>query len=100
MYIRKQNIFTEQRIFPYVKISDMRLDLLPRVRQLAPNYHPEHLWRELSDEELLRSARLYGYDYSNGKDWLNAAGVLLLGKDEVSQNLFPAYKTPTRSCAR
>ena len=32
MYIRKQNIFTEKKIFPFVALEDLRLDLLPRIR--------------------------------------------------------------------
>ena len=27
MYIRKQDIFTERKIYPYVKMEDLRLDL-------------------------------------------------------------------------
>ena len=30
MYIRKQNIFTEKKIFSYAKMEDLRLDLLPK----------------------------------------------------------------------
>ena len=30
MYIRKQGIFTEKKIFPYAKLEDLRLDLLPK----------------------------------------------------------------------
>lgn len=32
MYIRKQNIFTEKKIYPFVTMADLRLDLLPRIR--------------------------------------------------------------------
>ena len=35
MYIRKQNIFTEKKIFPYAKMEDLRLDLLPKIRVMA-----------------------------------------------------------------
>ena len=35
MYIRKQGIFTEKKIFPYVKMEDLRLDLLPKLRTMA-----------------------------------------------------------------
>jgi len=35
MYIRKQNIFTEKKIYPFVTMADLRLDLLPRIRQMA-----------------------------------------------------------------
>ncbi len=33
--IRKQNIFTEQKVYPHVSLKDLRLDILPRVRLLA-----------------------------------------------------------------
>jgi len=42
MHIRKQNIFTEKRIFPYVTDDDLRFDMLPRIRQLAMNRHKDH----------------------------------------------------------
>lgn len=31
MYIRKQNIFTERKIYPYARMEDLRLDLLPKM---------------------------------------------------------------------
>lgn len=37
MYIRKQSIFTEKKIYPYVTIDDLRLDMLPRLRIMASN---------------------------------------------------------------
>lgn len=60
MYIRKQNIFTEKKIFPYVAMEDLRLDLLPRIRQMAGNHAGgSHPWENMNDEELLKSAGLY-----------------------------------------
>ena len=38
MYIRKQNIFTEKKIFPYAKMEDLRLDLLPKIRVMVQNH--------------------------------------------------------------
>ena len=93
MYIRKQGIFTERRVYPYVKKEDLRLDLLPKIRNLAASRNPEHPWLSMSDDDLLRSAKLISRDYVNNTDGFNAAAVLLLGKDLVIQNVFPAYKT-------
>lgn len=42
MYIRKQNIFTEKKVYKYVKLEDMRLDLLSMCRQRAINKRPAH----------------------------------------------------------
>ena len=38
MYIRKQNTFTEKRIYPYAKMEDLKLDLLPKIRIMAQNH--------------------------------------------------------------
>ncbi len=94
MYIRKQNIFTEKKIFPYAKMVDLRLDLLPKVRQMAVNhaggFHP---WKDMSDEELLKSAGLYGTDRVTGESGYNLAAIMLLGKDDVILDVCPAYLT-------
>ena len=94
MYIRKQSIFTEKRIFPYVSIDDLRLDLLPRIRKMATNnIEGTHGWESMTDEELLRSAGLYGTDRATGEKGYNLAAVMLLGKDDVIRDICPAYET-------
>lgn len=94
MYIRKQSVFTERRIFPYAQLSDLRLDLLPVVRRMAANqaggFHP---WNTMDDETLLRSAGLIGVDMSTGERGLNLAAIMLLGREDVIQNVAPAYVT-------
>lgn len=37
MYIRKQEIYTERKVFKYVGLEDLRLDLLPKLRIMASN---------------------------------------------------------------
>ncbi|MGN0313673.1 MAG: RNA-binding domain-containing protein, partial [Fusicatenibacter sp.] len=95
MYIRKQDIFTERKIYPYVKMDDLRLDLLPKLRIMAANNNggQEHPWSKMSDEELLKSARLYGTDRVTGEQGYNLAAIMLLGKDDVIMDVAPAYLT-------
>lgn len=93
MHLRKQGIFSENKIYPALQISDFREDLIQRSRQLAENYRPGHRWMELNDEELLRSASLYKKDYATGQEGYTLAAALLLGKDEVIHNILPHYKT-------
>lgn len=94
MYIRKQNIFTEKKIYPYAKLDDLRLNLLPRIRQAAANHAMgRHPWQDMDDMALLRSAGLYGTDIATGETGFNLAAILLLGKDEVIQNVCPTYET-------
>ena len=94
MYIRKQNIFTEKKLYPFVTLDDLRLDLLPRVRQMAINHAGgKHPWENMSDQELLQSAGLYGMDMSTGEKGYNLAAIMLLGKDDIIFNVCPAYET-------
>ena len=94
MYIRKQEIFTERKIYPYVSTDDLRLDLLPKLRTMAVNSGGgQHPWTAMTDEELLKSARLYGKDRVTGAEGYNLAAVMLLGRDEVILDVAPAYIT-------
>lgn len=95
MYIRKQSIFTEKKIYPYVKLEDLRIDLPPRLRKMATNSNNGHThpWFAMSDEELLKSASLYGTDCATGEVGYNLAAVMLLGKDDVIMDIAPAYVT-------
>lgn len=95
MYIRKQEIFTERKVYPYVEKSDLRLDMLPKLRVMAQNQSnvQGHPWNSMTDDELLKSARLYTLDRVTGKHGFNLAAVMLLGKDDVIMDIAPAYVT-------
>jgi len=93
MYIRKQNIFTEQRIYPGLTIDDLDSTLIARIRAMAGNKTPDHPWIGMDDQTLLRSARLYVRDYGSKAEGLTLAAGLLLGRDEVIADMLPAYKT-------
>ncbi len=67
MYIRKQNIFTEKKIYPYIKMEHLRLDLLPLCRRRAFNKRQNHPWKDMTDEELLKSAGLLNEDFATGE---------------------------------
>lgn len=93
MYIRKQDHYSERRVYPYLELSDLRLDLLPRVRKMAVAKRANHPWAEMDDEELLRSANLYLKDYETGREGYTFAAALLLGRDDVIASIAPTYKT-------
>lgn len=94
MYIRKQNIFTERKIYPYASLEDLRLDLLPKIRTMAQNHAGgQHPWTSMNDQELLKSAGLYGRDIVTGEEGYNLAALMLLGKDDVILNVAPTYVT-------
>lgn len=93
MYIRKKNTYIENTIYPYATINDLRKDLIDKARKRAVNRTVNHPWGEMNDEELIKSASLYGHNYRTGEEGINLAGILLLGKDEVISSVLPYYKT-------
>ena len=59
IYARKQSFYSENKVFPYAQISDLRSDLIKRARQMAINNSTKnHAWTDMSDEEMLRSLNL------------------------------------------
>lgn len=93
LHLRKSQNFTENRVYPYLRLEDLRTDLIDRARRLARGNRPGHPWLEMSDEELLRSAGLHQCDYAAGTEGYTLAAALLFGKDEVILSIVPAYKT-------
>ena len=95
MYIRKQEIFTERKIYPYVGKEDLRLEMLRKLRIMARNAmgHGNHPWDGMTDDEILKSAHLYGMDRVTGEKGFNLAAIMLLGTDDVILDVVPAYVT-------
>lgn len=52
-----------------------------------------HPWSDMTDEQLLKSTGLYGVDRATGQTGYNLAAVMLLGKDDVIQDVAPTYVT-------
>ena len=93
LYSRKQMGYSERKVYPYLEKGDLRLDLLPRVRDMARARRGDHPWTRMDDDALLKSANLYLKDYETGAEGFTLAAALLLGKDEVIASVAPAYKT-------
>ncbi|MBW8049948.1 MAG: winged helix-turn-helix transcriptional regulator [Cytophagales bacterium] len=93
LYLRKQNSYSENKVFPYVELSDFKQELFTRVRALARSENTEHAWLEMSDEEILRSANLYQKDPITSKEGYTLAAVLLLGNDQTIIAALPHHKT-------
>lgn len=81
MYIRKQNIFTEKKVYKYVKFEDLRLDLLSLCRQRAVNKRADHPWKDLNNK--------YSFDVkvSYISESLNVYGRTLDENETLSETL-------------
>ena len=89
---RKRATYTENRVLAAVTENDLRLDMLPKLRNLMLARDPNHPWPGLPDKELLVKAGLYRKDVETGKEGYTLAAVLLLGKDEVIHSAIPHYR--------
>ncbi|MBO4320438.1 MAG: putative DNA binding domain-containing protein [Treponema sp.] len=93
MYIRKQNIFTEKKVFKYAGMSELEEGAIEKCRRLAVLKNDEHPWKNMNDEELVKSAHLFGKDWQTGDEGMTLAGLLLLGREDVIMSVCPTYKT-------
>lgn len=93
MYMRKQGTYTENRIFPFAEISELKSELLIKVRKMAANERVNHPWKSMNDIELLKSAGLYLKDLQSGKEGITLGGILLLGNEELIHAALPHYRT-------
>lgn len=93
LYLRKQNYYTERRVYPWVTEQDLRLDLIPRVKSMILVNRMNHPWLSLEVDELFRSSRLYSRDPETGKEGFTVAAIMLFGKDDLILDVSPAYRT-------
>lgn len=93
MYIRKHGTYTENRIFPYVKLGELKSNLFVRVKKMAMNKNSNHPWQLMNNFELLKSIGLYLKDPQTGKEGITLAGILLFGTEELIHSALPHFRT-------
>jgi ATP-dependent DNA helicase RecG len=92
IYNRKRSFYTEGIIYPALRFEDFKGDLFAKVRNLIRSNNPNHPWLALDDKQLLEMAGLWRRDFGSGQKGYTLAAALLLGKDEVIQQILPHYK--------
>lgn len=93
LYIRKQDGYTENKILPFLQMEDLESDCFDTVRNLVRVMRPDHPWQEMSNEDILRSARMYIRDMHTGKEGYTLAAALMFGKENTIASACPHYKT-------
>jgi ATP-dependent DNA helicase RecG len=93
MYMRKQGEYTENRIFPFAEMSELKAELLIKVRKMAANERSDHPWKSMNDLELLKSAGLFLKDPQSGKEGITLGGILIFGNEELIHAALPHYRT-------
>jgi len=93
LYARKQDTYYVNKVFPVFSVSDLRHDLIERVREMTKIRIDNHPWRSMSDEELLRSANLILTDTATGRESITLAAILLFGSDSLIYSVLAHHKT-------
>jgi ATP-dependent DNA helicase RecG len=61
-------------------------------RQEAVVRNAKHPWKNMSNEEILRSSKMYLRDEQTGKEGYTMAAALMFGKEETIYSVCPHYK--------
>jgi ATP-dependent DNA helicase RecG len=93
LYHRKQATYSENKIYPFAGLKDLRADLIDKCRKLAGIWQDGHPWLGMDDMELIKSTQLYQTDHETGKSGVTLAGILLLGRDNVILTAVPHHRT-------
>lgn len=93
LYIRKQTSFSENTVYPFVTLTELRSDLIQRCRKIVVAQRQNHPWASMTDEELVKSTRLFQKDWQTGKEGFTLAAILLFGKDDVILSAVPHHRT-------
>ena len=64
---RKSSTYSEPKMFPYAVEDDLCMELIGKTRQMAVNKNKNHVWKNMTDMELLRSAGLYEKNLVTGQ---------------------------------
>jgi len=90
---RKQNYYSEAKIYPFLRVSDMDERTITKARNMISARRPDHPWLGYDTEALLRNAGLLSRDFSTGEEGLCLAAGLLFGTEQTISSLMPHYKT-------
>ena len=93
LYLRKQDVYSENRVFPLLQISDFVAEDFDYVRNIVSVFDKKHLWISMNNEEILRSAKMYLHDEQTGKSGYTLAAALVFGKPETIARVCPQYRT-------
>ena len=90
--IRKQDGFTENRVFPYLRMEHFEPKCFDLIRSLVKVERPNHTWITMSNEEILRSAKMYLTDVHSDQQGYTFAAAMLFGKEATITSVCGHYK--------
>lgn len=92
MYQRKSTQYSENTIFPYLRLEHLSAATIEKAKNLIRNTRASHPWLSLSDMDFFKQANLYRYDFQTNQEGFTLAALMLFGKRESIQSALPYYK--------
>lgn len=93
LYQRKQATFSENKVYPWIQVGDLRPDLIEKCRRYVRINADNHPWADMDDLQLLKSAQLYQTDPLTKESGVTLAGVMLFAPDLLILQVCPAHRT-------
>ncbi len=93
MYARKQSTYLVNKVYPNLGLEFLDIDVIRKAKKMAVSRVDNHVWANMNEEELLRSAGLILTDTDTGREGITLAAILLFGKDSTIMSVLPQYKT-------
>ena len=79
LYLRKRQSYSENHVFPYLRLEHLDENTIAKARQLIRRKFPNHPWLEMDTMEMMRQANLHCYDLESNKSGFNLAALMLFG---------------------
>lgn len=98
LYLLTDNSYSENQIFPYLPVEELRTDLIVKVKKIAKINNANNNWNDLDTKEFLRRNKLYRRNYTTNQEGVTLAGVLLFGTDEQIASVVPSFKFELAKC--
>ena len=93
LQLKNQRGFFVNKVYPVFSVDNLRKDLIDKARKMALLRNQDHMWRDMSDEEMLRSCGLILSDEITGKQGITMAAILLFGDDNLIMSVCYQHKT-------
>ena len=93
LYARKQGSYFVNKVYPNLDIEFLDTDVIDKAKRMAVARNKNHVWENMSYEELLRSANLILTDPETKREGITLAAILLFGKDNSIMSVLPQHKT-------
>jgi ATP-dependent DNA helicase RecG len=93
LYVRKYDGFTENKVFPHLQMEHLEPECFNTVRNQVKVERPDHPWINMSNEEILRSAKMYLTDIHTNQSGYTLAAALVFGTEATIRSVCGHYKT-------